>query len=106
MPKMTRGDSKAALAQQRSQLRRGARGIARIGEDSGSAAGQAAERAKVRRLREIQQAEMKAARLRQPLAPMVADLVIGAARLARTLFALPFRLAGALRGHAPRAAGA
>jgi hypothetical protein len=60
----------------------------------------------VLQLRELQQAEMKAARLRQPLAPMVADLMIGAARLTRTLFAVPFQLAGALRGHAPRAAGA
>ena len=103
---MIRGDSKAVLAQQRSQLRRNARGKARIGEDGGAAAGQAAERAKVRRLRELQQAEMKAARLRRPLPSMVADLVIDAARLARTLFALPFRLAVALRGHAPRAAEA
>jgi len=99
---MTRGDSKAALGQQRGQLQRGARGKARIGEDTGSAVGHAAERAKVRRMREIQEEERRAARLRQPLASMIAQIVIGGARLAGTLVTLPFRLAAALRGHAPR----
>ena len=100
---MTHGDSKAALAQQRSQLRRGARGKVRIGEDAGSAAAQASERAKVRRMQEHHRAE---AVRRAPLAPMLANIVLGAARLAGTLFTLPFRLAFALRGHAPRPAGA
>ncbi len=95
---MTRGDSKAALAQQRTQLRRGARGKARIGDDAGSAAGHAAERAKVKRLRELAKQQRRAARLEQPLAPMVAGLALAGARLAVTLVALPFRLAQALRG--------
>jgi hypothetical protein len=103
MPNMTHGDSKQVLAQQRSQLRRGARGKTRIGQDTGSAAGQAHEREKVRQMQQRHQAE---ARRREPLTPMVADLVIGAARLAGTFFTMPFRLAAALRGHAPRAARA
>ena len=104
---MTRGDSKTALAQQRSQLRRGARGKARIGgEAEASAAGHAAERAKVRQMRELAERQRRAARLQQPLAPMVVSLVLGATRLAATLVSVPLRLALALRGHAVRPAHA
>ncbi len=100
---MTHGDSKAALGQQRSQLRRGARGKTRIGQDTGAAAAHAHERAKVRQMQQQQRAE---ARHAAPLAPMLADLVIGAVRLAGTFVALPFRLVTALRRHGPRAAEA
>jgi hypothetical protein len=107
MPKkMTQGDSKAALAQQRSELRRGARGKARVGDDAGAAAGHAAERARVRRMRELLRERREAARLEQPLAPMLVSLTLGGVRLAVTLFSLPLRLALALRGHAPRPAHA
>ncbi len=103
---MTHGDAKAALTQQRSALRRSARGKARIGDDMGSAAGHEAERAKARRLRERLLNERKAARLRQPLGPMVVSLVLGMAKLAGTFASVPIRLALALRGRAPGAARA
>lgn len=103
---MTRGDAKAALAQQRSALRRGARGKAHVGEDMGSAAGHEAERTKARRVHERAEEERRAARLRQPLVPMVVNLALGVARLAGTLATMPFRLALALRGRAPRPAQA
>lgn len=103
---MTRGDSKRALAGQRTELRRGARGKARIGDDAGAAAGHAAERAKVQRLRELAKQQRRAAHLEQPLAPMVLGLALAGARLAATLVALPFRLAQAFRGRAARPAGA
>lgn len=103
---MTHGDAKSALAQQRSALRRGARGKARIGDDTGSAAGREAERAKARRVRERTLEERRAARLRQPLGPMVVSLALGVAKLAGTLAVAPLRLALALRGRAPRPAHA
>lgn len=101
---MMRGDSKAALGQQRSQLRRGAKGKVHVGDAAESAAaGHAAEQAKVRHMRELLQERRKEARLRRPLAPMVAGLVLGAARLAGTLVTLPLRVVLALRGHSAAA---
>ncbi len=95
MANMRRFDSKAALAQQRAELRRSARGKAHIGDDTGSAAGRAAERERVHRLQEMQR---RAFRRQEPITAIVADLVIDSFKLARTLITLPFRLAAALRG--------
>lgn len=98
MAKIRQVDSKVALAQQRAELRRGARGKVHIGDDTGSSAARAAERAKVHRLQELHQAEERSARLREPLVAVVGDLVVDTFRLARTLVSLPFRMAAALRG--------
>jgi hypothetical protein len=98
MARMRRTDSKVALAQQRAQTRRGARGKVHVGDDTGSSTARAAERAKVRRMQELQHAHQKVARLQEPLAAILVDLVADSVRLARTIVALPFRMAGALRG--------
>jgi hypothetical protein len=96
MANMRRFDSKAALGQQRAELRRSARGKTHIGDDTGSAAARAAERAKVYRMQEIRHAEEESARLPEPLAAVVADLIADSLKLARTLVSLPFRIASAL----------
>ncbi|HEX9291716.1 MAG TPA: hypothetical protein VF904_19535 [Anaeromyxobacteraceae bacterium] len=101
MAKMRRLDSKAALAQQRADTRRGARGKAHIGDDTGSAAARAAERAKVRRMQEVQHARGEVERLRQPLSVLLVDIVADAVRLTRTVVTIPLRMALALRGHRP-----
>jgi len=103
MAKMRRIDSKAALAQQRAETRRGAHGKAHIGDHTGSAAARAAERAKVRRLQEVQHARQEVERLRVPVSALLIDIVADAVRLARTVVTLPLRLAMALRGHQPAA---
>jgi hypothetical protein len=132
MAKIRRLDSKAALAQQRAELKRGARGKAFVGDDSGSSAGRAAERAKVHRMQEQhereeverrqaeverRQAEQRAReewarvelereheeRMNEPVSAIVADLVSDSLRLARTLLSFPFRMAVALWGHRFRA---
>lgn len=95
MAKIREVDSKVALAQQRAELRRSGRGKAHIGDDTGSSAGRAAERAKVHRLQELRHL----ARLREePLLAVVGDLIADTFKLARTLVSLPFRMAAALRG--------
>jgi hypothetical protein len=98
---MRRSDSKAALGRLRADLRRrrGAKGKARVGDDTGSAAGRAAERAKVHRMQEHAREER---RLKQPYVAIVADLLANAARLVGTLVSLPFRVARAMRGHRTR----
>jgi hypothetical protein len=131
MAKIRRLDSKAALGQQRAELRRGARGKAFVGDDSGSSAARATERAKVHRMQELQRGHETPERQRQldqsrqesdraeswrrghgsdrmqePVVAILADLVADSMRLARTLLTLPFRLAAALRGHHPRASEA
>jgi len=98
MAKMRRVDSKSALRQQQAAIRRGARGKAHIGDDTGSAAGKAAERAKVLRM----QAEYRArqeheAHREEPIAELVAELVSDTLALARTVVSAPFRIASALR---------
>jgi hypothetical protein len=98
MANMRRFDSKAALGQQRAELRRSARGKAHIGDDTGSASARAAERAKVHRMQEIRHAKEESARLPEPLAAIVADLVTDTLKLVRTLVSLPFRMGSALRG--------
>lgn len=99
MANVRRFDSKVALAQQRAQLRRSARGKAHIGDDTGSAAAKAAERAKVHRMQEIQHAREESERLQEPIVAVVADLLADTFRLARTVVSFPFRMAAALRGH-------
>jgi hypothetical protein len=126
MAKTRRIDSKAALAQQRAELRRGARGKAFVGDDTGAAAAKADERARVHRMQELQH-EREAANAReagalrdaeqawalerergerrlderrdQPLVALFVELAADSFRLARTLVSFPFRLALALRGH-------
>jgi hypothetical protein len=98
MANMRRFDSKAALAQQRAELRRSARGKTHIGDDVGSASARAAERAKVHRMQEVRRAEEESARLPEPMIAVVADLLSDTFKLARTLVSLPFRMATALRG--------
>ncbi|GEJ58432.1 translation initiation factor IF-2 [Anaeromyxobacter diazotrophicus] len=97
MANVRRFDSKAALGQQRAELRRSARGKVHIGDDTGSAAGRAAERAKVHQLQEAEHERREAARP-EPLSAIVADLVTDSLKLARTLVSAPFRMAAALRG--------
>ena len=80
MAKIRRLDPKAALGQQRAELKRGARGKLHIGDDTGSAAGKAAERR------------------REPLSAILGDLVTDTFRLALTLLSAPFRMASALWG--------
>jgi hypothetical protein len=120
-------DSKAALAQQRATLRRGARGKTHIGDDAGSASARAAEREKVHRMqaaqraqqaeeerrtfledlrRERQRAEREAEQARreahqEPLSALLGELISDSLRLARTFVRLPFRVAAALRHHRP-----
>jgi hypothetical protein len=133
MAKIRRIDSKSALAQQRAELRRGARGKAFVGDDTGSDAARAAERAKVHRMQELQQAraaanardseiardaeeawqaeramerERTAAHRDEPLVALFLELAADSFRLARTLVSFPFRLAAALRGHRASAADA
>ncbi len=98
MAKMRRVDSKAALRQQQSDLRRGARGKAFIGQDTGAAAGRAAELARVHRMQEALHQAEEAQRVERPVVALVADLLVDAARLASTVIAFPFRVAAVLRG--------
>jgi hypothetical protein len=98
MAKIRRLDPKAALGQQRAELKRGARGKLHIGDDTGSAAGKAAERARVRAMQELHAAREAAERRREPLAAILGDLVADTFRLARTLLGVPFRMASALWG--------
>lgn len=96
-----RFDSKAALTQQRAELRRSSRGKVHIGDDTGSAAAHEAELAKVRHMRELQRLRQEAAQIPESMAAILADLLTDSARLARTLVTLPFRVVAALRGHHP-----
>lgn len=131
MAKMRRLDSKAALGQQRAELRRAARGKVHVGDDTGSARGRAAERAKVHRMQEAQhaeetaeerrrflqelrrereRAEQEAAEVRrsehlhEPLSVLFRELLSDSVRLARTFVLLPFRVAATLRHQAQRGA--
>ncbi len=99
MSKIRRLDPKATLGQQRAELRRGARGKVHIGDEDGSAAAKAAERAKVRALQEYHAAKLAAERRRDDsLSAILADLFTDSLKLARTLLSVPFRMAAALRG--------
>ncbi len=109
---MTRAGSKEALAQQRAAVRRGARGKAHVGDDTGAAASRAAELARVRRLQDAHRAEERArerayeqarlqeqdhaARMQEPMLAIALDLASDGLRIVRTLVALPFRVAFAL----------
>jgi hypothetical protein len=97
MATMRRGESKAALRQQRAAIRRGARGKAHVGDDSGAAAAKAAERAKVHRMQERYHERAAAERRREPLSAILGDLLTDTLRLSRTLVSAPFRIAAALR---------
>ncbi len=125
MAKTRRIDSKSALAQQRAELRRGARGKVHIGDDTGAAAARAAEREKVHRMQELQHAreelehrreeenrlqalalserrreeEERQEHLHEPILALLGELVTDSLRLARTFVLLPFRIAFAIRGH-------
>jgi hypothetical protein len=133
MAKMRRVDSKAALARQRAEVRRGARGKMHVGDDTGSAAARAAEREKVHRMQALQReheqqdspreaenrrqalalsehrryGDRHRERLGEPILALFGELLADSLRLARTFVLLPFRLASALRGHRrPGATGA
>jgi hypothetical protein len=95
------GDSKAAMGQQRANLRLVGRRRQFVG--AGAREGRLAEVAKVRRMQEAQRARAEAEDLR-PMSTLVADLIGDGVRLARTLVAFPFRMAVALRGHPAREA--
>ncbi len=129
---MRRADSKAALARQRAEIRRGARGKMHVGDDTGAAAARAAEREKVHRMQELQhEHEQQAHRreednrrqalaltdqrrhgerheelLREPILALFGELLTDSLRLARTFVLLPFRIASALRGHGTSASEA
>jgi hypothetical protein len=105
MAKVRRLDSKVALARQRAELRRGARGMAHIGEDTGGAAARAAELERVHRMREehrraerAHQAGERAQARSEPMMAILGELLGDTYRLARTLVSVPFRMAAALRG--------
>lgn len=113
MGTIRRGESKAALGQQRAELRRRARGKVHIGDDTGAGAGRAAELAKVHRMQELlheeeraselpdlgarQEEQQRAEQAEEPLLAIALDIVADGLKIARTLVALPFRLALALR---------
>ncbi len=94
--------SKAALAQQRAELKRTARGKAYIGDDAGASAGRAAERARVHQLQVQQRARERSERLKEPWSALMVKLLAGGAKLAWTAAMLPLRLVAALRGTHPR----
>jgi hypothetical protein len=105
MVEQRQGGAKSALRQQEAELKRTARGKHFVGEDTGSARGRAAERAKVHRMQvrareEAQRAavEQEARRqheelLRRPLWQNLAGLVLDTVKLTGTLARLPFRAA-------------
>lgn len=90
--------AKNAMGQQEAQVRRGAPGKRFIGETAAQS-GQArqAQRDRVERMAEIDDAERRAEAIGEPLAAILAELVEDTVRLARTLLAAPFRIAQALR---------
>src|SRR5512138_2547932 len=92
------GSAKRAMGVQEAQLRRGAPGKRFIGETSRqSARARQAEREKVERMAEVDDARHRAEALGIPISAVVAELVQDAARLVRTLVLAPFRIAYALR---------
>jgi hypothetical protein len=107
MIKKRRGSAKAALGQQKAELRRSARGKRFIGDDTGAAEARQAERAKVlqmqaaaraaaARAREADHREHEAElRERQSRWVVAGHLVRDASRLARTVAGLPLRVASA-----------
>ncbi len=124
MARMRRADSKRAIGRQRAQLKQRSRHKRFVGQDAGEQSGRASELEKVRHMQQeaAQHAAIQPARApwaeyeqgwenlqhraaerarREPLSAIVADLVADSVRLARTLIAFPFRVAAALRGHAP-----
>ena len=106
MAKMRRVDSKSAFRQQQAELRRSVRGKVFIGDDTGGAAARAAELARVHRMQEVLHATEEAQRVERPMAAIIADLVVDAARLAATMFTFPFRVAAAMRGGQERSSHA
>jgi hypothetical protein len=98
-------DPKAALGQQRAELRQGARHKQFVGDDAASRAARAAELERVRQMREEREGaearERSRAIKREPISAIVGELASDAFKLARTLVALPFRMAVALRGRSP-----
>ncbi len=93
--------AKAALGRQRAELRRGARGRDRIGNDTGAAEARSHEIEKVRTMQQELHAREHDARLEEPISALLVELAADALRLTRTLVLFPFRLVGALRGHRP-----
>lgn len=103
MIKKRRGSAKAAVGQQRAQIRRDARGKRFVGEDTGAEQARAAERAKVLQMQaaarlaserahevEAERREHSTSRLR-----VAGRLVRDTTRLARTVAGLPLRVASA-----------
>jgi hypothetical protein len=98
MIKKRRGSAKAALGQQRSELRRSAKGKRFIGEDNGAEVARAAERAKVVQMQfaaraAAERAEEAAHREQRSTLRAAGRLVVDTTRLAGTLARLPLRMA-------------
>jgi hypothetical protein len=92
------GSTRSTLGQQEAEVRRGAPGKRFIGEAAEqSQRARRAERQKVERMAEVDAAERRARAVRVPVSAILAEVVQDAFRLARSLFAAPFRIAQALR---------
>src|SRR5512134_815606 len=90
--------AKDAMGQQAAQVRRGAPGKRFIGDAATqSLEARQAQRKRVERMAEIDDAERRAVEPGEPVAAILAELVEDAVRLVRTLVASPFRIAAALR---------
>ena len=92
------GSAKRAMGVQEAQFRRGAPGKRFIGETAQqSARAREAERERVERMAEVDDARHRAEEAEVPVSAILAELIQDATRLARTLLAAPFRIAHALR---------
>ncbi|BDG07686.1 hypothetical protein [Anaeromyxobacter paludicola] len=101
---MRRNDSKAALSQQRAEVRRGAYGKQHVGDDAGSSAAREAMRDRVHRMREVAEATERAERLSQePIVRLVGHLASDSVRLAMAWLRLPLRVLEAVARRGQRA---
>ncbi len=99
------GSAKNAIRQQEAAFRRGAPGAKRFigGTAEQSRAARQAERHKVERMAEVDEASHVAEEVGTPVSAILAELVQDSVRLAWTLARAPFRIAQALV-HRPRTA--
>ena len=95
MVKKRRGSAKAALGQQRSELKRTAKGKQFIGEDTGSEHARAVERAKVLQMQAAARHASERVRDETSRWRVVGRLVRDTTRLAGTVAGLPWRMASA-----------
>lgn len=96
MAKMRRESSKHALGQQEAALRRGAPGRRFVGDSSGQRdKAVRAEREKVHRMAEVDEAHRTAERVGVPVIAMLADSAQRAVRIGGLLVRAPFLLARA-----------